>query len=356
MKDLAPRARLPLLALGFVALVTGVFAGLARMGVAVDARAASLAGQHGPLMAAGFFGVVIALERAVAAGRLWTYAAPLASGLSAIALFVGEPSLAAGLALAGAIVFSIVSLRFVGISPELHTWVVAAGAVALAVGNLAWVVSGYPGPAVPWWIAFLALTIAGERLELTRFLPRSSRARAGFVAIAIALALGSALAWHPLGARFLGVAIVALAVWLGANDLARRTVRDRGLTRFTAVCLLSGYVWLATAGAVMALAGLAPGTRAYDAALHAFFLGFVFAMVFGHAPVIVPAVLRVKLPYGPAFYAPLVLLHLSVALRLAGDALDAQRVLSAGGIANGVALAVFIATAITAVVRGRARG
>lgn len=353
MRDLPPRARLPLLALGFVALVTGVFAGLARLGVAVDAKAASLAGQHGPLMVAGFFGVVIALERAVASGRLWTYAAPLAAGLSAIALFAGEPALAAGLATAGAIVFSIVSLRFVAISPELHTAVVAAGAVALVAADLAWWLIGVPAVAVPAWIAFLALTIAGERLELTRFLPRSARARAGFVAIALVVAGATAVAWDPRGARLLGGALAALAAWLGANDLARRTVHDRGLTRFTAVCLLSGYVWLATAGVVVAVAGLAPGTRAYDAALHAFFLGFVFSMVFGHAPVIVPAVLRVKLPYGPAFYLPLVFLHLSVALRLAGDALDMQRLLAAGGIANGVALAVFIATAITAVVRGK---
>ena len=98
MSDLPPRARLPLLALGFVALLTGVFAGLARLGVAVDAKAASLAGFHGPLMVAGFFGVVISLERAVAAARLWAYAAPLACGLAGIAIFVGEPSVAAGLA------------------------------------------------------------------------------------------------------------------------------------------------------------------------------------------------------------------------------------------------------------------
>ena len=80
-------------------------------------------------------------------------------------------------------------------------------------------------------------------------------------------------------------------------------MRGKGLTRFIAVCLLSGYAWLAVGGAVIVAAGgLAPGSPSYDAALHALALGFVFAMVFGHAPIIFPAVLRVAVPYHPTFY------------------------------------------------------
>ena len=353
MSDLPPRARLPLLVLGFVALLLGVFAGLARLGLEADAKAASLAAFHGPLMVAGFFGVVISLERAVAAAKLWAYAAPLACGLAGVALFAGEPQAAAGLATLGAAVFAYTSLRFVAMQPEVHTMTIAAGAVALAAGNAVWYGTGRPWAAVPAWATFLVLTIAGERLELTRFLPRSPAARAAFVAIAVALAAGAVFAADPRGARGFGAALLALAAWLALNDLARRTVRDRGLTRYTAVCLLSGYVWLAVAGATIAFAGLEPGTRAYDAALHALFLGFVFAMVFGHAPIIFPAVLRVKVPYASSMYAPLVLLHASVAVRLLGDASASMPVLQAGAVANGFALAVFIVTMIVAVVRGR---
>ena len=61
---------------------------------------------------------------------------------------------------------------------------------------------------------------------------------------------------------------------------------------------------------VAGLAGaLAPGHAWRDAAVHALALGFVFAMVFGHAPIIFPAVARVKIPYHPAFYLPLLLLR-----------------------------------------------
>jgi hypothetical protein len=82
-------------------------------------------------------------------------------------------------------------------------------------------------------------------------------------------------------------------------------------------------------------------------------LGFVFSMVFGHAPIIFPAVLRVAVPYHPLFYAPLLLLHLSLALRLAGDAAGAFEWRSAGGLLNAVALAAFILNTVAAVIRGK---
>ena len=351
--DLPPRARLPLLALGFVALLIGIFSGLARLGVTVDAKAASLAAFHGPMMIAGFFGVVIALERAVATARLWAYAAPLLAGLGAIGVFAGRPSEGAVAMTAGAVALVIASIRFVRIQPALHTATVAAGAIALAAGNGVWAATGRPSAAVPAWIAFIVLTIAGERLELTRFLPRSEFAQRAFAAIVAAIAAAMALSASPAAARAFGVALLALSAWLYAYDLARRTIRDSGLTRYTAACLLSGYVWLAIGGAIVAAAGLEPGTRAYDAALHALFVGFVFSMVFGHAPIIFPAVLRVKVPYSPAFYAPVALLHASVALRLAADAADAIGARQAGAIGNALAIGLFIVTAITAVVRGR---
>jgi hypothetical protein len=133
-------------------------------------------------------------------------------------------------------------------------------------------------------------------------------------------------------------------------------VRQPGLTRYIALCLLSGYVWLAVGGAVMAGAGLAPGRPSYDAALHALLLGFVFSMVFGHAPIVFPAVLRVVLPYHPVFYAPLVLLHASLALRLLGDASGSFALARWGALGSALALAAFIVIMLSAVLRSRRTG
>jgi hypothetical protein len=76
-------------------------------------------------------------------------------------------------------------------------------------------------------------------------------------------------------------------------------------------------------------------------------------MVFGHAPIIFPAVARVKLPYHPVFYLPLVALHASVGLRVAGVLGDSFPLRQVGGLANAIVLLIFIATMAASVVRGR---
>lgn len=93
--------------------------------------------------------------------------------------------------------------------------------------------------------------------------------------------------------------------------------------------------------------GLATGTATpglvYDAMLHALFLGFVMSMVFAHAPVIFPAILGVPLPYRPAFYVHLGVLHASLVLRVVGDLVDSLgRWRVWGGLLNAVALLLFL--------------
>lgn len=328
---MAPRWRAPLLLLGFIALAFGIAGGLVRLGASIPAPAGAIA-LHGALMVSGFLGTVIGLERAVALGRLWAYAAPLASGLGGLCLLAGfaAPGFAL-LALAAALLVAA-SLAVLARQPSLEMATLLAGAVAWLAGNL----SLYAGlPAVPWWIAFFALTIGGERLELSRYLKRGALARDAFIVLAAAMLAA------PLLPQALGVVLVLFALWLFAFDLARVTVRQKGLPRYIAVCLLSGYAWLAFGGLLLAAA------VAYDAALHAIFVGFVFSMVFGHAPVILPAVLRVPLPYHAALYAPLALLHLSLVVRVFVSPL-------AGAWGNAAAIALFIVTAATLAVR-RAR-
>src|SRR4029453_1557886 len=124
------------------------------------------------------------------------------------------------------------------------------------------------------------------------------------------------------GMRLSGVGMVLLACWLLRYDLARRTVRQTGLTRFIAVCLLSGYVWLGLGGVLNWCFGGVLAGPYYDAMLHTVFVGFVFAMIFGHAPMILPAILRRTPSYHPTFYAPLGLLHASLLLRVVGDLVE----------------------------------
>jgi hypothetical protein len=352
---LRPSQRAPLLVLGFIGLLLGVTAGLARFGYPMPEVSAAASAWHGPLMIGGFFGVVIALERAVAIGRYVAYLGPLLGGLGSIAIAIGEPAVGAWLLFAGSVVLLGASIDVFRRQRALFTLTLVLGAACWVVGNLAWALGAPVFGVVTWWLAFLILTIAGERLELSRFLPPSPTARRVFVAILGVIFAGLVLSGQPYGAPLFALGLLALSGWLLKQDIARRTVRKDGLTRFIAVCLLSGYVWLAVGALTMLAGGFAPGTRAYDAAVHALALGFVFSMVFGHAPVIFPAVLRVAVPYNASFYVPLALLHGSLAVRLAGDAAGRFDWTRLGGMLNAVALAAFIVGTVTAVLRARGK-
>ncbi|MBI2311534.1 MAG: hypothetical protein HYU77_03425 [Betaproteobacteria bacterium] len=355
--DLKPAHRLPLLVLGFLSLFLGIAAGLARLGWALPLPSPALVAGHGPLMVSGFFGTVIGLERAVALARLWAYLGPLLTGVGGLILILGIPGpMAPALMTLGSAVLVAASVNVLNRQRALFTLALALGAVSWMLGNLMWLTGWAVNAVVPWWIGFLVLTIAGERLELSRFLPPSPVAKHLFAIIMAVLLIGAVLsvASFQTGTWILGAALLALTLWLLKQDIARRTVKDKGLTRFIAVCLLSGYGWLAVAGATMVLAGgLVPGTAAYDAALHAVLLGFVFSMVFGHAPVIFPAVTRFAVPYHPTFYIPLAVLHLSLLLRLMGDFFNSDLLKLQGGAANGLALLLFVISTVAAVIRGR---
>jgi hypothetical protein len=187
-------------------------------------------------------------------------------------------------------------------------------------------------------------------------MPRLRRGRPAapwlLLGILSALVAGAAWSWPSprWGGVLYGVALLLLAWWLVTYDIARRTVFAQGLSRYMAICLLGGYAWLGVAG--FAWAATALGLPWRDAALHALGLGFIFSMMMGHAPVILPAIARIKLRFGWAFYVPLAALHLSLAVRLGWGALEAaQR--SAGATWNAVSILLFAATVVGAAVAWR---
>ncbi|MFA1548383.1 hypothetical protein [Actinomadura chokoriensis] len=350
VRDRHPRAasrpaarRLPLLAGALLSLVAALWGALGLLNLDVPLPRTSFAQQHGPLMALGFLGTLISLERAVALGRPWAYAAPAFAASGGLLA-------AAGLAAPGRLLLTAaggwlvaVYLAVLGRRTGRDLTVQIAGAVAWYAGGLLWIAGRTVGDIVPWLAAFLILTIAGERLELARVAFLGRRACDGLVAAAALVGVGAAVSiqWPEPGWRLTGFGMVALAGWLAVHDIARRTVRGNGLPRFAAACLLAGYAWLAVAGAIWLAAGRPASAGAYDAALHAVFLGFVMSMVFGHAPVILPAVLRVRLPYHPVLYVPLVLLHVSLVVRVMGDLLGASAVRTTGGVLGEVSLLLF---------------
>jgi hypothetical protein len=319
--------RAPLMFMAALALLAGLWGGVQRIGWALPTITLYLPAQHGPLMVSGFLGTLISLERAVALsqfqnGRRGYYLVPLLAGLGALALVLTiDPLIARGLsslAALGLVLIFVVICRLQWTTDHL---VMGVGALLWLVGNSLWLV-GYPlYQVVPWWAGFLILTIAGERLELGRVLLHNRATRLAFLVTGLFFLAGLlfSLVAFDAGLRLAGVGLVALGLWLLRFDIARRTIRKTGLTRFIAACLLLGYVWLVAGGLLWAAyGGQYLAGPIYDAMLHMIFMGFVFSMIFGHAPIIVPALLGVQVPYTPLFYIHLSLLHLSLLLRVGG--------------------------------------
>ena len=351
--------RLLMLVMVALSLMGGIAGGLLRAGVMLPAMPdhewpgrAALA--HAALMMSGFLGTVIGIERAVAVKLRAAFFAPLASSLGGLCLLLGHGTAGAWLGVLAAIAFMGVNVVVVQRQRAAHTVLLLVSAGAWLAGNLLFALGLGSVEILPWWFAFLVMTIAAERLEMTRLMRRRPAAQGMLHTVLTALLLGAALSAlsAAVGGVLYGAALALLALWLAVFDIARCTVFAHGLSRYMAVCLLGGYAWLAVAGAAWAVAALGGPVR--DVALHALGLGFIVSMVMGHAPVILPAIARVKLQFGAFFYVPLAALHLSLVVRLGFGTLDSS-LRAVGTVLNAAALALFAATMVGAAFAWRIR-
>lgn len=129
---------------------------------------------------------------------------------------------------------------------------------------------------MPWWAGFLVLTIAGERLELARVLLHKVLARRAFVLVGTVFMAGLllSLARQDAGIRLAGLGLLGMGGWLWRFDIARRTIRQTGVTRFITACLLPGYVWMMVGGMLwLGYGGQYGAGPVYDAMLHVIFVG-----------------------------------------------------------------------------------
>lgn len=337
--------RIPLMLLAMLTLLPATWAGLVRLGWHLPPVRPALPMMHGPLMVDGFFGTLISLERAVAMGQRWTYLAPLFNGLGGLFLALGVFGKLGPVLLAlGSLWLALIFIAVLRKHPTNYMIVMALGSVALLSGNLLWLIGWQVFKIVLWWAGFLVLTIVGERMELSRMV-RPSKVGKWLIYATITIyivGLVVLLFQYKLGIRIASAGMLGMALWLFRFDIARRTVKQTGLTRFIAVCLLSGYGWMIVSGVIGLFYAGATAGPIYDTMLHAIFLGFVFAMVFGHAPIIFPAVLGLDIQYRKYFYIPLVLLHISLLLRI-GEMAGFGWARLWGGLGNVLAVVLYFA-------------
>jgi hypothetical protein len=336
-------------------LLAGMAGGLARLGMPVPAAPLAL---HGAIMVCAFFGAVIALERAVALQRLPGLIASLAAGAGGLFAWGAQTPVAAQAAWVLAALVLVALYIHAGRSRawSLHLKVELAGALCWLAGTLTWAAGDLPA-GVTGWVAFLVLTVAGERRELMQMIRLPAVARWLFVVAVAMVLLAVALSpWRAgVASLLLWLACAMLALWLLIWDLAPRRWSAPGWAGHTAQCLTGGYLWLLT-GALLGLYGLVQPGAVSATGLHAVLLGFVFAMVFGHAPIILPALLRLRPAYSAWARPPLWLLAASLVLRIAAAAAGNGNWLAAAGAGHVLAIVGFALVMATAVMRGRAPG
>ena len=350
------RARFGLIFLAGICLLIGLWAGMVRLGWLLPIPHDAFVVVHGPLMVVGFLGTLIGLERAVALGRVWPYGIPVLAGLSALSALSELPvQWSALLAALASLLLSAVFLTLYRQYPSEHFVVMGISALAWLVGSVLWFADAPLFAVVPWWAGFLVLMIAGERLELSRLRRPTTAIRVAFHA-SVAI-IGTGLAYSifnfHLGIRVAGAGLLAVALWLLRYDLAWQSIRQSALPRYMALCLIAGYCWLAIAGVVWIIfAQFFSAGLIYDAMVHTIFLGFVFSMIFAHAPIILPTITGLALPFQNVFYFHAALLHLSVLLRVAGDIGRLAALQQWGGLFNTLAVLLFLINNVRAVKSG----
>ncbi len=337
-------------------LLLGLYTGLLRMGMTAAADLHLNNGiLHGPLMINGFLGTLISLERAAALQKPWTYTAPVCLALAMLLLLAGQPVTGGFFLIAGTVVLvCILGYLFVLQSVTYHAIMVLAG-LSLLTGNILYMQGQPVYELVFWWVAFPMLTIFGERLELNRIMRPPIKAVYLFAAMIILwvimvalLHLDKNLPWY-----LMSLLLIAMAIWLIRYDVARKTIKSVEWTRYSAICLLSGYGWLILCGIYGLAAGFPVAGPSYDALLHMVFVGFVFSMIFAHAAVIFPALTGIMIPYHTYFYLPFGLLHGFLLVRVIGDLAWIPVLQTIGSYGNVAAILLFIAGILIQIMRDR---
>ncbi len=335
--------------LGLMAMVTGIYCGIIRIGQPLPSSAYLPVGHHGVVMTGSFLGTLICLERVAVYPDKRAWLSVILMAISLPLFVLHQPSYGVLCLLAGSVGYGWISLNNYMEHKLRGDLIIATGAAFQLMAYIIFFLTySYP-KAFAGWLLFLILTIMGERLNLTSFLPRSKKAlyEAYFW---IVLLLISAIFYHQGSRIILGISLVGLAVWLLRHDTIRLNLKKEGHDHFLALALLLGYLWLAVSG-ILSTLDMAD-SYLYDAVLHSFFVGFVLSVILAHAPVIFPGLAGVqRMPFHPVMYLWLAGLHASLVIRIYGDLAGDFALRKVGGIYNGVFFLLYIFTVLWFIVK-----
>ncbi len=349
MKQIKPYFLLPFIALS---LIIGIWTGWIRLGW--DFPLTQNLGDHGALMAGGFIGTLICLERTVSYKNKFALIIPLVNALSIVFFLLKLPHIAFWFFLAGSIGLSLIYLKLYIEFNEIYILIMMAGSLCYLIGNAFLIKTSFYPVSAMWWIAFLYFTILGERLELSKYLQVKTIHKIVLIVLFAVYIIGILIPFHSSGGYVTAVSFIGSALWLFKYDMAKKSLQREGQHFYSGVILLTGYVWLIITGFFMAC-GAYSGLH-YDAAIHSFFLGFVFSMIFAHAPIILPGVLKLQINVFNRFlYLWFFLLQISLLMRILNPFILSAELKLISGLLNGIAILGFLVNMAVLVKAGKSK-
>ncbi len=330
-----------------VSLVLAIWTGLLRLGWEIQMTQSAI--HHGALMVGSFLGTVIILERVVALKMKGLYIIPMISGLSGLLFLLNYTELAFLCLLVASLGLMAVYAIIIRKYKHYYFYVMMFGAFCWFVGNYYLYQKVIYAMSVNWWMAFILFTVIGERLELSKFLPPRKLKMPLFWTCVGIIFLGLVLPYHGIGSTIFGTGFIAISMWLFKYDIIRKSIKIKGIHRFTAVMLGFGYAWLLLSGLLIALANV--GTFHYDGVVHTFFIGFTFSMIFAHGPIIFPGVAGFPFkPFHHILYWIGGLLQLSLFARIIADLIGSVPLRKTGGMVNGITILIFFASLVILII------
>jgi len=343
--------RIPFMLAAVFNLIAGIWAGLIRLGWELPLTPVAV--HHGAIMVGGFLSTLIALEKAIPLKRKLPLLVPVVSALSLLMVVPGYYQVGLYFLVAGSIGLLIIHAYYLYLYPrDLSIMLMLLGACCLIIGNAMLISTQFYAAVFPWWMGFLLLTITAERIELSKFLPVSVSARYLLLSFLALFLVGVIIPFHGMGKYFSALAMMGIALWMLNHDVMRIGLKKQGLTRFSSIALLVANGWLIVNG--LLLITLPDTAYSYDMLVHVFFIGYTFAMIFAHGPIILPGVLGITAkPFHDILYVWLFLVQGSLLFRLVADSVLNPEWRKWSGIFSGIGILLYFITLVVLVVRER---
>lgn len=344
------RSRLPFFAVAVAGLLSGIWAGWVRLGF--DLPGADLATLHGPLMVGGFVGTLIGIERSFLSGNGKWWIIPALSGAAAAGWLLGFTREAPFLLMAASALLVIMQAIHLWRSKERLTGIVQLlGALCFLAGNLSLLLHPFIPAIVPLWMGFVLCFILATRLSMVSL--RNTLTRLTVRGGLLLYLAGLAVPFHFHGNILGGAGLILIAFGMMITEFEQESALPSTFETYCLSGILTAWFWLLFAG--IGLIFWKEHPYGYDATVHAFFVGFLFSMVFIHA-LGKAAVLAglAQPPFHPFLFTWMLLLSLSLLLRIfCGDMLSMDLIRKWSGLLNGLAILGFLISLIALTLIGR---